>query len=297
MGALVQDNYSGLWHDPDIRYPINYARELVSLDTLIRRELGSALPEYRRRLTNVIIWHQGQMGIGDGWRPTPSNTSEASKRGESLHQDQTYEDGLEWWSAADMVCRSPIGGVHVAPPLNGLPIQGSEAARIFGIHANVGTPGQGGFESWHAQCTEQDGWLSWVRGGRRYPASHYPFPVLNRAPFTPPTPIPPLPPTEDLNMVTIEDIRVYDGRAAAPAKLFAIQTNMKGKKAVMATVTVVSPPAEGYLSVNGTTSFCPYQAGITAAATRNFMVQSDGCILLGSSAAVQVLVDITGYDE
>lgn len=294
--VLVREPNTGLWHDDSIRYPINYGRELVDLDTLIRRELSNGiLPEYQKRIVNVIIWHEGDMGVGDGWRPTPSNTSEASKRGESFHQDQRYWNGAMYWSGADMVCRNPNGwGVHVAPPLAEIPVQGTAAAIMFGIHANVGTPGKTGFESWHAQCIEQDGWLSWVLAGRQYPQPAYPFPRLY--PDTPTYPTNPPQQGEDLTMVTIDDARVYAGHNEAPRTLFAIQTGMKGKKAVQATVTVIASDQSGYLSVNGETSFCTYHAGIGASENRNFKVQADGNILFGSKTPVRVCVDITGYD-
>jgi hypothetical protein len=57
-----------------------------------------------------------------------------------------------------------------------IPVQGSYEATLFGIHANVGTPGQSGFESWHGQPIELDGWQTWHDAGRPLPVAGYPLP-------------------------------------------------------------------------------------------------------------------------
>jgi hypothetical protein len=132
-------------------------------------------PEAARRHINYIEHMNGLIGVGDGWRPTPSGTSPASIRGESFHQTQTWGDGTRWWTAIDYV-RSNPGGNHVTCRTGDLPTQGTFEAMTWGIHANVGTPGKAGWEPWHAQPIEHDGWLTWVNGGRKRPAPGYPIP-------------------------------------------------------------------------------------------------------------------------
>lgn len=164
-------------------YPIGYGTELVTLEELIAREMGNGmLPEAKRRHTALIVDRGGELGIGDGWRPTPSNTSEASKKGQSFHQTQTFADGSKGWVAIDFVCRNPSGGKHVAPVTGVIPVQGTKESRVWGIHANCGAPGESGWEPWHGQPIELDGWQTWVNAGRPMIQQNYPLPGGQPAP-------------------------------------------------------------------------------------------------------------------
>lgn len=181
-------------------YPIGYGTELVTLEELITREMGHGmLPEAQRRHIALIVDRGGELGIGDGWRPTPSNTSEASKKGQSFHQTQTFADGTKGWVAIDFVCRNPSGGKHVAPVTGVIPVQGTKESRVWGIHANVGTPGQSGWEPWHGQPIELDGWQTWVNAGRPNIQQNYPLPGDSSKPD-------PLPPSleEDVDMLALD---------------------------------------------------------------------------------------------
>ena len=167
-------------------YPIGYGTARVSLDEMKRQYSGGMEPEYARRLFAWLKSKNGAVGVGSAWRPNPSNVSRASREGKSFHQTQRFSDSSEFFCAVDLVV--PTKGKHSsgAVPSAQVPLQGSEDARAWGVHVNVGTPGKPGFESWHMQPVEIDGWTRWANSGRRRPAPDYELPV-HAGPVDPPT--------------------------------------------------------------------------------------------------------------
>lgn len=146
------------------QYPYGYGRGLDTLEGLERRYGAPMHPEYRRRLFAWLASRGGDIGIGGGWRPTPSDTSQASRNGRSFHQSQRFSSGLFVIAAVDLVHRNG-DRVHRSPTWAEVPRQGSGHSDIerFGLHANVNN------EPWHLQPVELDGWQTWASMGRRDP--------------------------------------------------------------------------------------------------------------------------------
>ena len=84
-------------------------------------------------------------------------------------------DGSRHFMAFDLVVAQP-GRVHRAPYANEVPVQGSAEAHRWGVHMNVGVPGHRGFESWHIQPIEMDGFTTWRNAGSHRPHPGYPIP-------------------------------------------------------------------------------------------------------------------------
>jgi hypothetical protein len=177
---------------PDL-HPTGYGTQLVTLPQLIARHCSGAEPETVARLIEYLIGRP-DIGIGSGQRPCPSDTSPASQACKSFHQTQTFADGTRYFCAFDFVRRNPLSTPsnprpHIAPRTGDLPPQGSPAASLppqgYGLHANVGTPGTPGYEPWHGQPSEIDGFDTWHQKGRPRPT-----PVLTG-------PFPPKPPPDD----------------------------------------------------------------------------------------------------
>lgn len=148
-------------------YPDGYGTARITMAEMQRRHGHLMEPEYARRLFSWFASKKGKFGIGGGWRPNPSNTSQASKQGKSFHQTQSFAGGFSGYAAVDIVAYVGGGKVHRAPTTNEVPWQGSAAARAAGIHANTGT------ETWHIQAVEMDGFDSWVNAGRKRPVPNY----------------------------------------------------------------------------------------------------------------------------
>lgn len=167
------------------KYPVGYGTARVSFDELKRRYSGELEPEYARRLFAWLKSKDGAIGIGSAWRPNASNVSQASRLGRSFHQTQTFADGTKHCCAVDLVV--PTAGKHTSGgvPTGLVPIQGSTEARQWGVHINIGTPGKPGFESWHMQPIEIDGWATWANAGRKRPIRGYDLPV-DASVITPP---------------------------------------------------------------------------------------------------------------
>lgn len=179
-------------------YPSGYGTTELSLDALIARHHGDKMhPEFRRRLRAWLESHGGLLGIGDGYRVTQPVKVGFAAPGKSFHQAQRFQSGITAYSAVDLVCRQP-GSTHSsgAIPLKWVPLQGSAEARRWGLHINVGVPNVKGFEVWHIQCIEMDGYDTWVNGGRRDPKANYPLPT---APLPVDPPVPPSPAKPPVN--------------------------------------------------------------------------------------------------
>ena len=122
-------------------------------------------------------------------------------RRKSFHQTQRFRSGIQACVAIDYVCRNGTN-VHRAPRTGELPIQGSLAALVWGIHANVGVPGHRGWESWHAQPVEMDGFATWVRQGRPDPQADYP--ILGHHSSVQPIATPKHPTREETDMIIVD---------------------------------------------------------------------------------------------
>jgi len=146
-------------------------------------------PEYWRRLANFLIHQGGKFGIGGGWRLTNPDRPGFAPDGMSFHQSQDFPDVQDdAYAAVDLVVVNP-GYKHRAPMWSEVPVQGTQQALNYGVHCNVGKPGEDGSESWHNQPTELDGYRTWVMAGRPGLKPNYNI-VLGA-----PRPTPPQPPT------------------------------------------------------------------------------------------------------
>lgn len=154
-----------------MNYPSGYGTAMVPMTELIRQHSGNMEPEFARRLFAWIASKNGEIGIGSGWRQNPSNVSEASKKGMSFHQTQTFGDGSRQFCAVDLVVRTQDKHSSGDVPAGLVPLQGSPEAQAFGVHINVGEQNKPGFESWHMQPIEIDGFESWAKKGRVRPAA------------------------------------------------------------------------------------------------------------------------------
>ena len=175
-------------------YPIFYGTRLVTFDVLRNTFEPHMHPEAARRGFNFILHQGGKFGIGGGYRPPgtqPNGKPGFAKPGESFHEGQPFPSGL-YYCAWDMVVVNP-GYPHRAPLWSEVPLQGGQLAIYYGWHMNVGTPGQPGSESWHAQPFELDGWKSWANAGK--PDLRYNYPIVISDPRVTPAQ-PPVPSTQ-----------------------------------------------------------------------------------------------------
>lgn len=170
-----------------MKVPSGYHTRYVTLREMESHleDSGDGMPrEAIRRHLSLMHSRNGALGLGGGWRRTPSNTSAASRAGRSLHQrqhfyypaDASIPDHAErhngrpfylGYVAIDYVWRDgpDPNDWHDGVPTGGVPVQGTAEANVYGIHANVGTPGKRGWESWHGQPVEYDGWARGTRSG------------------------------------------------------------------------------------------------------------------------------------
>lgn len=183
-------------------YPSGYSTREETLAQLIARHFGGrGHPEYIRRLEAWLESEEGRFGVGNGLRVEQPAKPGFAPAGKSFHLLQRFASGLVAVSACDLVVRTK-GGNHTSGgiPVAWVPLQGSARAKLWGVHCNVGTPGQAGFEQWHMQCVEMDGYDSWAAAGRHDPRAGYPLPsggVSVPVPDTkPPRPLPTPPPQE-----------------------------------------------------------------------------------------------------
>lgn len=164
--------------DPVTTYPVGYGSAEMTMAQMRATFEPRMEPEYARRLFAWLEWKGGVVGIGSGWRSRQATTSPATQAGKSFHQTQRFADGWEGYCAVDLVVRRPgMGHSSGAVPWSDVPVQGSQYAKDWGLHANVTG------ESWHLQPIEIDGFGSWDRNGRPRPKPGYAIPTE-----TPPPP-------------------------------------------------------------------------------------------------------------
>lgn len=149
----------------ETRYPYGYGTGTKTMAELRERYEPKSHPEFARRLFAWLESMGGQIGIGSGWRVTPSNVSAASRAGRSFHQDQRFDSGFVGYSAVDLVALSD-SGVHRAPTWDE-----SETAPDYGLHTFINN------EPWHIQCIEMRGWQTWVSAGRPDPDGAFVLPI------------------------------------------------------------------------------------------------------------------------
>lgn len=199
--------------------PYGYGTRYVTVEELIPLAFAGIEPEAGLRHLNYILSRKGLLGIGGGVRPCPSNTSQASKDCKSFHQRQKYfrtyggvllPHPQEWWTAFDYVRSNPDRSKpHLTLRTGDLPVQGSADAEIWGIWANVGKPGEAGWEPWHGQPVFEDGFDRWVAEGRRLPEPNYPYPNHLGPPSGHPEPPLPLPTRTRTPMRTLHPVQPY----------------------------------------------------------------------------------------
>jgi hypothetical protein len=173
-------------------YPVSYGFREATLEEM-KTTFGSMIhPEFARRGFNWLESLNGVLGIGSGIRFTQPTGDGFAPAGRSFHLRQKFRSGLYVYSSWDLVIRRP-GMTHSsgAIPVHLVPLQGSAEAAKWGVHINVGRPGQDGFEVWHLQCVEQDGYDRWVNEGRPDPDPNYVIPG-KVIPKPEPAPTPPV---------------------------------------------------------------------------------------------------------
>ena len=193
----------------EVEFPYGYRRKTASLRVLWLRYAEAMHPTYRLQVFACLVAIGGRAGIGSAWRTrifgTIKSPSWASLMGRSFHQDQRFASGIEACCAIDAVVTNP-GKTHRAPKtvrvLGGWANEFDDQLGPHGLHANIGTPGVKGYESWHWQPANIDGWATWDKAGRPDPAG-----------WTIPTP----PPIGDM---TVELVK-FDP-IDKPAPLFAV---------------------------------------------------------------------------
>lgn len=240
-----------------LRVPFRYQNNTITLRDLEAWLLVHHHPEYVRRMLAWFHYKAGEAGAGGGWRAggAQPDLPGFAPEGRSFHQDQKYADGFRGACAIDAVWIDgpDPGDSHDMIRWEEVPVQGSAEARRWGIHANVGVPGNG--ESWHLQPIEIDGWGSATGNGTRpAPAivAGYPIPP-EHDPYTT------APPggTEEETMHTLDTPqRIYDSRKAG-GRFKAGETRDiivgadDAYEAVAVNITIVDPDAPGHATAFG----------------------------------------------
>lgn len=188
-----------------LQVPWGYGRQYKSLSEVRDLLAPYYQPESLHRfLVRLHAWG-GEIGVGSWFRETQPDKPGVAPEGKSFHQRQHYADGSSGASAIDVVKRNPAGGNHVAVTWADVDPQGTAAAKRWGVHANVGKPGdpypKG--EQWHLQPVEIDGHDTWLAAGRPAPQPGYPLPTHSPDPG------------EDDDMPILETpVCAYDSRPA-----------------------------------------------------------------------------------
>jgi hypothetical protein len=293
-----------------LKVPFLYQNTYITLANLAKYmdNQGYEWAAARRHLA-LLHARGGKLGFGGGWRKCPHPVSQASMDCESFHQDQLYSNGWKGPTAIDYVWEDgpDAGDWHDGVPTGGVPVQGSAEAKLFGIHANIGVPGFKGFESWHGQPVEIDGFASATDGGRR-PAPmidpKYPLPQEHDPDYVPPSG------GGGDEMETMLSRRVMDTRGTGPSyDAFKLPGNTtktipipeaKGFKVAQVTITIGQCEGEGFLTqwpsgAKPETSFQNYQRGqFWTPETLFVQLDGNGSFQLWSLAKTHLIIDFTG---
>ena len=211
----------------DTLYPIFYGMRLVTFDVLVNTFEKHLHPEAARRGFNFIHHQGGKFGIGSGYRRpgTQPNKAGFAPPGNSFHEGQQFPSGL-YYVAWDMVVVNP-GYVHRSPRWEEVPIQGTQLAKDYGIHMNVGKPPRG--EPWHEQPVELDGHGRWVSAGRPDLRVDYPIVISSPRPQPPQPPVPePDPITPKGIVVNFTSRYLKEGSVGTDVKFYQRQMNEVG---------------------------------------------------------------------
>jgi peptidoglycan hydrolase-like protein with peptidoglycan-binding domain len=206
-------------------YPIFYGIRLVTLDVLKATFKPHMHPEAFERHFNFIHHEGGKIGIGSGYRAPGMQPNGAgfAPPGQSFHEGQPFHSG-SFYVALDYVVVNP-GHPHRAPLWTEVPYQGSKLAIDYGIHMNVGVPKKPGFESWHGQPVELDGYGTWVNAGRPDLDYSYPYVVSDPRPQPPQPPVPPTQPPSKGIIVEFNSRYLKEGAVGTDVKFFQKQFN------------------------------------------------------------------------
>lgn len=209
----------------EVLYPIFYGTRLVTMDVLRATFQPNMHPAHWPRIENFLLHQGGKFGIGGGYRPpgTQPNRPGFAPPGESFHEGQQFPSG-RYYCALDMVVVNP-GYVHRAPLWTEVPQQTSQLALNYGVHANVGRPGERGAESWHFQPVELDGFKAWAAAGKPDIMYNYPFVVSLPRPTPPQPPVPPTQPDTKGIIVQFTSRTLKRGSVGNDVKFFQRQLN------------------------------------------------------------------------
>ncbi len=193
--------------DWDLRIPWGYHTGSVTLRDAWATMAPHYLPEYLRRLFVWLTYKNGKVGIGSHYRTSQPVKIGAAPEGKSFHLKNWFRDGQIGAVAVDLVYEDgpDAGRDHDTIRWDVVPQQGSAEAARWGVHCNVGKPGDPWptGESWHMQPVEIDGFDSWINAGRPAPRADYPTP-------RPVASLPPIPPfilEDDMKIATVR----FDG--------------------------------------------------------------------------------------
>ena len=300
----------------DLRVPYLYSNRYITLRDLHAIMLRDYHPEYVRRFIGWLHYKNGNVGAGGLSRSEqPNLPGFAPSLLTTFHwAGQTYNDGRSGACAVDTVYRDgpDPGDAHDGIPWREVPIQGSPEAARWGIHANVGVPGDG--ESWHLQAVEIDGHASWVAAGRPAPVAGYPLPAEHDPAGAPTAPGPQPPPTPiqgvpdvfyPINPFRNSDTRAFGGAGVAPGVEHVFDLNSgvfpAATTAVALNVVALGAAAPGFVTVwpdgqpQPNSSFINFR-GDGGAYNGAIVVGVLGRRLrLATSATCHVIIDVTGY--
>jgi hypothetical protein len=292
-----------------LRVPFRYGDSYITLRQLEQHLLVHYHPEYVRRLLAWLNFKGGKVGVGGDWRAGGAQPDRLgfAPEGKSFHQDQAYNDGFVGACAVDTVFEDgpDPGDDHDGIAWREVPQQGSAEAARWGVHANVGVPGNG--ESWHIQPVEIDGWQTWWNTGRVAPRPGYPIPAAHDPyPTAPPDVIDPEDDMRTLPARRVTDTRGQPGtpgrdtyKAAAGSTSTITIAEAKGFDLAQVTVTVAEPEGPGHLTTwpegaKPNTSFSNYVAGQTIPQTLLVELDANGSFRLFTLARTHLIVDFTG---
>jgi hypothetical protein len=169
-------------------YPTGYQDDYRSMLELRAQYEPAMHPAFARRVFPWIGSCKGFVGIGSGVRDSQPDLPGFAPAGRSFHLRQRFASGRLAYAALDLVVIDgpDAGNAHDAPAWSHVPIQGSAEAARWGVHCNIGKPGdpwpKG--ESWHMQPVELDGFDTWLAQGRPDPAMTYPIPTVEVPPVS-----------------------------------------------------------------------------------------------------------------
>lgn len=204
-------------------YPIFYGTRLVTFEVLHATFAPFMHPEAETRHFNFILLNGGKFGIGGGYRETNPDLPGHAPNGKSFHQKQPFPSGW-YYVALDYVVVNP-GYPHRAPLSSEVPNQGGDLSYRLGMHMNVGVPGQSGYEPWHGQPIELDGWDAWASKGKPDILYGYPIQISQPRPQPPQPPVPSDPVTTKGVTVQFVSRDLVEGCVGPDVKFFQLQMN------------------------------------------------------------------------